>query len=180
MSLEEREAYRTAGIGVLANKLDVRVVQLSIGVENQWLPGPLLEPLERLRDAELAFSESARMRVEDYVSAHLAGLAAEFLYVLARRRQLQKSQGDAVVHMKFWRRLLECGTPENDRAFAIAFGYLGKCDAGDSEATVYRLWQRAIELLRASPQREQLDRLTRHLLKVRRLSGEEVTMFLSG
>jgi hypothetical protein len=52
VSLEEREAYRAAGVDALASKLDVRVVQLSIEHNDQWLAGPLLVSLEKLPNAE--------------------------------------------------------------------------------------------------------------------------------
>lgn len=178
MSLEAREAYRKAGVGVLAVKLEVRVLQLSIGFEHQWGSGPMLEPLEKLSAKDAAFSESGRMRVEDYVTSHLGGVAGELLYVLANRCHLRCSQGEEVIHWKFWRRTWECSDPEVDRAFAIAFAYLRNHDQGDAEASLWRLWHRAVELLRQIPQREQLDRLAKRLLEAGKLSGDQVARIL--
>jgi hypothetical protein len=178
MSLEEREAYYAAGIGVLAVKLDIRVLQLSIGYQHQWVSGPMLEPLEHLRMEDTAHCAGDQAEVENYLTAYLGGTAGVFVRLLTRRCHLQRSQGDAALHMKFLRRTLACDDPEVDRAFAIAFALLSRVDLGDTEATVWRLWQRAVELLRQSPQREQLDRLAKRLLEAGKMPGAEVVQLL--
>ena len=178
MNLTIREAYYNAGIGVLARKLNIGLRQLTIGFEHQYFSGPKLEGLQELSLADVAFSASGRQEIEDYLTVCLGGIAGEQIYVLANRRQLHWAQGDAAYLWKFWRRTQECGDPEVDRAFAIAMAYLRNYDLGDPNATVWRLWQRAVNLLQQLPQREQLDRLAKQLLFVGKLSGDEVFLIL--
>lgn len=178
MSLEEREAYHAAGIGVLAMKLHIPLRQLSIGFEHPWVVGPRLEPLEPWCAEEVIHDTFKRSRIEDYLTVCLGGTAGSFLYALGRRRHLQHSLGDAGLSMKYLRRTLACMEPEVDRAFAIAFALLGRFDDGDAEATLWRLWQRAVELLRQPPQRKQLDLVARRLLEAGTLSGDELARLL--
>ena len=178
MRIHELEAYHQAGIGVLAVKLDVRLQQLSVGFEKQWTSGPTLEPLENFRKEDVEHSSCNRDRVEDYLTASLGGSAGVFLFNLGRRRHFQRSHGDAGLEMKHLRRMWQCVEPEVDRAFGIAFALLSKFDDSDTEATLWRLWQRAVELLRQPLQRKQLDRLARQLMQVGKMPGEEVVRFL--
>lgn len=137
--IEELEAYNRAGIGIVALTLDIRLRQLSVGFENQWICGPALEPLDDWSDEDVAHNGLARDRIEDYVTTCVGGSAGVFLYNLAQRRHIQRSQGDAGLQMKHLRQMCQCAEPESDRAFAIAFALLGKTDDGDTEGTMLRL-----------------------------------------
>jgi hypothetical protein len=133
----------------------------------------MLEPLE-MQANETAYSVCARMRAENYVTVCLGGIAGELLYVLSRRTHFQRVQGDAIVYWKFWRRAMSCEDSQVDRAFAITFALLTKCDAADAECTLWRLMRRAVKLLRQSRQREQLNRLARRLREDGHLTGAQV------
>lgn len=104
MNLNNRNAYYKAGIGVLAHKLSIGLRQLAIGFEHQFSSGPKLDCLQELSMEDVAFSESGRQDVEDYLTVCLGGTAGELIYVLANRRHLQRAQGDTAYLWKFWRR----------------------------------------------------------------------------
>ena len=112
------------------------------------------------------------------MTALLAGSAASFLRAQEQRCQIKRSLGDAGLEMKFLREIWQCLQPEPDRAVAIVCGSLGKFDDGDAEATIRRLWHRAIRLLRQTAIRAKLDRLTRELERTGRLTGDKVERLL--
>lgn len=84
----------------------------------------------------------------------------------------------AAMELRELRRAWDAGEPETERAIIVSLAFLKEIDAGDTEATIHRLWRRAVRLLQEPPGREQLDRLARRLLKVKRMVREEVNLFL--
>jgi hypothetical protein len=178
MKIVIHPAYYLAGIGVAATRFGVRALELSIPDNWSTQRSPILEPFEAwysiLSDSD--FDE--RDLIEDYVTVCLAGVAGNFIRTESIRCPLKRSMGSAGFELAHLRWVWRGESSECDRAFAIAFSHLPEIDGGDVEATLYRLWHRAVRILREPSQRSQLDRLARELVKTGRMGGDVLEEFL--
>jgi hypothetical protein len=178
MAEQDFRAYYWAGIAVLAIKSDIEIECLDVGDANGLNGKAILEPISS-SDMDVGLNSWKARKVEDYVTTLLAGSAASFIRVLGRRGHLKRSLGDAGLEMRFLREVWQCFQPEPDRAMAIICGSLGKYDDGDAEATFKRLWHRAVRILRQPQHDQQIKLLAKHLLCVKRMTGEEVHRLIS-
>jgi hypothetical protein len=171
---DELEAYYQSGVAVIAALNGIGLRQLSIGFGSA---GVILERLDQFCASSDGTEAEYIVDVEDYCVTCLAGLAGRAIRAETRRKRVGLCD-PAVLELKNVKAVLRCDEREPDRAFAIVFAALGEVDGGNSEGTVYRLYKRALRLLCQPPQTEQLNRLARHLLKVGRMTGDEVAEFL--
>jgi hypothetical protein len=167
-----------AGIGVIAHHFHIDVYKLSAGDKNGFAGKVLLEPIAKWCDLDVGLNPFKAAKVEEYATALLAGLAANYVCAEARRGQIKRSHGGAGLEMKYLREIWQSLQPEPDRAIAIIFGSLGKFDDGDAEATTRRLWHRAVRLLRQPKLHGQLNRLARELKEKGRMTHDEIDRLL--
>ena len=170
--------YYWAGIAVVASHFEIRVQHLSVGDEYCLDGSAMLEPLETWCDSDAGMNPFLMAKVEDYVTALLAGNAAAFIRESEERCQLKKSFGEGGLEMKFLRKVWQCLQPEPDRAAAIIVGFLGEYDDGDIEATVRRLWHRAVRILRQPKRHKQLKALADALCRTIEMTDEDVVRVL--
>jgi hypothetical protein len=173
--IEELEAYYQAGIGVVATKLGVPLRVLSVGYDAAVKPGLPIEPLEEGLEPR---SPCDAILIEDYLTACVSGAAARFIRSEQRQRQFGRCVQGAALEVRCLREIWQGWEPESERALVVALAFLRDKDGGDAEATMYRLWHRAVRILQAPAEREQLDRLARQLLTVGSITGRKVDQFL--
>jgi hypothetical protein len=174
MQKEDYQAYYWSGIAVCAARFSIGLKRLSLG-DNCGLNGVAqLDAFDEWCGTDVGINPFTATRIENYVTALLAGSAAVFIRVQDARCHLKRSYGDAGLEAKFLREVWQCLQPESDRALSIVVAWLGAYDDGNAEATTRRLWHRAVRILRQPQHYQQLKTVAQSLTEMRQMTGEEV------